>query len=270
MKKEKQKFYQRLRKEAHTILDKILDANELIEISEGKDERVRAAFSAAMYFEELNQNFLTITSEVKRHLIPIDENFSSTIEQWRNGVARMIGDQIPLDPYDRDTIRRALRGLNHGEVQFSVSPTNTGKKNKAWTLSCMQFLGVVHVYALRGSGLQAKAARQKVAKAYGYHTEGGSETIRTWENRELQKYFSENSISNWKKSARALGKMGLKFETEDSVDLEILETLIHSDGKENFFLSGKADILKHYSIEECGILYKLAQRDVDIKIPIIF
>ena len=267
MKQKEPKRYPYKKKEAYYVLEKLFEAEMAIWCSKDDKEKLQIALEAAEYFTRLNNCFFSIPLTFQMYAFPSDDEGGRTIEDWRKMMHWLIDNEIPLGRKDKMHLCRALLALNDGEVQQVVEPSVTGKRKRAWTLSKFQFLAVIHSHVLRGSGLKAKAARQKVAKAFGYPSEGGDETVRTWETRELKKYFHQDFISIWKEDAKQLGSTGLNFETEDSVDEILLESFIKSSDLEKLPLHFKGGLLRNWSIEKSGQFYKRALKGEEVDLP---
>jgi hypothetical protein len=75
-----------------------------------------------------------------------------------------------------------LRALNHGEVQPLIRPSPTKKHGRRFTLLKLQRVAVLHVHALRGSGVKKYAAEERIADELAVSID----TLRSWEKQFLR------------------------------------------------------------------------------------
>ena len=254
------KFRQSFRAEAHETLDRLLDAAQRIERERDRKKKALLAWSCAFDFSSLSSHLSTICYAIEGGFyVPSsdpdnDEDFIS-IERWRQLVATLISNEIPLNRHMKNDLTAALLALNHGEVQQVLKPSVTFKKKPAWTISRLQLLAFIHVYCLHGQGYTVTHARERVAKAYGYHHEGGHNTIRSWATRDLLTEYDKSYLKWIKEVSAQLGAL-LKSGVDRS-KMYTLETPAHALGS----------CMNHFDLETCGALYQKALRGEPIDVP---
>lgn len=114
---------------------------------------------------------------------------------------------FPIDARTGRRLAHALAGLNFDEVEPLLRPTNKGLRKSAYTIGRLQVFAAVHVSILHGYGFQKKAARLKVAQAYGVGANDNIETIRSWEQRAIRENVGHENVRELLGLATEFGRL---------------------------------------------------------------
>lgn len=252
-------FLEKEREEAYRSLDRLFEIEAKAYALRGKMSKENAA-SALFYLRDLGRLFpLTVHSLIDPYT-PSEKDDDDgdggvPVNEWRNAVAFLIQNHIPIPKPMARSLATALSALNVGEIQGVVRASVTGKRTRAWAISRLQLAAIVHTYFLVGHGYRVSEALRQVAEAYGYH-ENGANTLRSWGTRELKRIFGSNYLTYIKKAAREAGAFHRKGSTYDQA---------HTP--ENSHVWFLAHVLELDPLKSCAALYKASLQGREVRLP---
>ncbi len=112
-------------------------------------------------------------------------------------------DQPLFPPNLAMELKGALRALDFGETWPLVNPIKRGLHGNAFTLAQYRLAAIEYLYFLVGQGIKKHVAATSVSALFGVSTE----TVRSWESRELLRVFSKDNISEVINTAKQAGAL---------------------------------------------------------------